>query len=132
MPDRIVVPLQPGFNSVFKSHTGEVGREIDRRGTRVLQGARQQVGVRTGQLRTNLHKEWFPTATGDVGQRIGPNVPYSLMQHDGTRPHMIRARRVNMLRYTNSRGDVVFARQVFHPGTKPNRYLADNLFLAGG
>jgi hypothetical protein len=132
MPDRIVVPEQPGYNQVFKSHTGEVGREIDRRSTRVLQGARGQVGIRTGQLRNNLHKEWFTRPNGDVGQRIGSNVPYAHLHHDGTRPHTITARRARLLRYVNRQGQVTFARSVQHPGTKPNRYLTDNLPLAGG
>jgi phage gpG-like protein len=132
VPDRIVVPQQPGYNYVFKSHTGPVGRDIDRRGSRVLQAARGDVGVRTGQLRGNLHKEWFTRPSGDVGQRVGSNVPYAHLHHDGTRPHIIRARRVPLLRYVNRQGNVVFARSVMHPGTQPNRYLSDNLPLAGG
>jgi hypothetical protein len=130
MPDRINVPQQPGYDRTFKSHTGEVGSDIDRRGSRVLQAARRQVGVRTGTLRSNLHKEWIQEPGGDVGQRVGSNVSYSLMHHDGTRPHVIRARRATVLRYVNRRGEVVFAKQVMHPGTRPNRYLEDNLHLA--
>jgi len=132
MPDRIQVPVQPGYNQVFKSRVGPVGREIDRRGSRVLQGARGQVGVRTDQLRRNLHKEWFTRPGGDVGMRVGSSVGHALLHHEGTRPHIIRDRRVKMLRYINKRGEVVFARQVWHPGTRPNRYLEDNLHLAGG
>ena len=132
MPSRVVVPLQPGYDATFKSHTGPVGREIDRRASRVLQGARIQVGVRTATLRTNLHKEWFTRPSGDVGQRVGSSVPYAHLHHDGTRPHIIRARRAPVLRYVNRQGQVVFAKQVWHPGTQPNRYLSDNLGLAGG
>jgi hypothetical protein len=132
MPDRIVVPEQPGYDATFKSHTGPVGREIDRRGSRVLQAARGDVGVRTGQLRGNLHKEWFTRPSGDVGQRVGSNVSYAHLHHDGTRPHVIAARRARLLRYVNRQGQVVFARSVMHPGTSPNRYLLDNLGLAGG
>ncbi len=131
MPDRVVVPEQPGYNVTFKSHTGPVGREIDRRASRVLQAARGDVGVRTGQLRGNLHKEWFTRTGGDVGIRVGSNVPYAHLHHDGTRPHVIRARRARALRYVNRQGDVVFAVSVMHPGTRPNRYLSDNLGLAG-
>jgi hypothetical protein len=132
MADRVNVPDQPGFDLTFKSHTGPVGREIDRRASRVLQGARQQVGVRTGQLRSNLHKEWITGPSGDVGQRVGSNVPYAWLHHDGTRPHIIAARRAKLLRYVNRQGQVVFARTVFHPGTRPNKYLSDQLPLAGG
>lgn len=132
MPDRIDLPRQPGWDHTFKSHSGPVGKEIDRRASRVLQAARLQVGVRTGQLRGNLQKSWITTPTGDVGIRVGSNVPYALLHHEGTRPHPIRARRVRLLRYVNSQGRVVFAREVFHPGTRRNAYLEDNLPLAGG
>ncbi len=132
MPDRVQVPEQPGYDFTFKSHAGPVGREIDRRASRVLQAARGDVGVRTGQLRGNLHKEWFTRTSGDVGIRVGSNVPYAHLHHDGTRPHVIRARRARALRYVNRQGAVVFAMSVMHPGTQPNRYLSENLPLAGG
>ncbi len=132
MPDIIRVPVQPGYDVTFKSHTGPVGRDVDRRASRVLQAARGDVGVRTGQLRGNLHKEWFTRPNGDVGQRVGSNVPYAHLHHDGTRPHVIAARRAKALRYVNASGQVVFARSVQHPGTQPNPYLAGNLPLAGG
>lgn len=131
MPDRITVPEQPGYDLTFKSRTGPVGKEIDRRASRVLQAARQQVGVRTGRLRGDLGKEWITGTGGDVGIRIGSNVPYALLHHQGTRPHIIRARRARVLRYVKD-GQVHFAKQVFHPGTQRNAYLEDNLSLAGG
>jgi phage gpG-like protein len=132
MPDRVEIPKQPGWDQTFKSHTGPVGREIDRRATRVLAAARGQVGIRTGQLRGNIHKEWITQPGGDVGVRVGSNVPYALLHHEGTKPHIIRARRAKLLRYINRQGQVTFARSVFHPGTRSNKYLTDNLPLAGG
>jgi hypothetical protein len=49
-----------------------------------------------------------------------------LMHHQGTRPHIIVPRRAQTLRFY-SRGRIVYSKLVHHPGTKPNRYLTDNL-----
>ncbi|MCZ2439653.1 MAG: hypothetical protein LC119_05695 [Burkholderiales bacterium] len=48
----------------------------------------------------------------------------------GTKPHIIRARRKQFLRFT-VRGRVVFARRVRHPGTKPYRFLYNATDAAG-
>jgi hypothetical protein len=53
--------------------------------------------------------------------------PKALIHHEGSKPHIIMPRRATMLRFVGRTGQVVFARRVNHPGTKPNRYLADNL-----
>ncbi|WP_405759431.1 hypothetical protein OG234_13145 [Streptomyces sp. NBC_01420] len=47
---------------------------------------------------------------------------------DGTRPHVIVPRRAKALRFTVG-GDVVFARRVRHPGTRPNDFLGRALRL---
>jgi hypothetical protein len=59
-------------------------------------------------------------ATVGSGNRI------ALMHHNGTRPHFIRPRRAQTLRFY-SHGRIVYSQLVFHPGTRPNRYLTDNL-----
>ena len=60
--------------------------------------------------------------------RIGSAMNYALLHHEGSKPHMIKPDRAQVLRFT-SRGRVMYAHSVMHPGTKPNRYLADNLGL---
>ncbi|WP_329173335.1 hypothetical protein [Streptomyces sp. NBC_01477] len=45
---------------------------------------------------------------------------------DGTRPHVIRPRRARALRF-QSGGSTVFAKVVYHPGTRPNNFLARSL-----
>jgi hypothetical protein len=51
---------------------------------------------------------------------------YALAHHEGTAPHVIRPKSGKMLRFV-SRGQVVYAHVVNHPGTKANKYLADAL-----
>lgn len=45
---------------------------------------------------------------------------------DGTRPHIIRARRAKALRFDMG-GRTVFAKQVHHPGTRANNFLGEAL-----
>jgi hypothetical protein len=126
--DRIVVPLQPGFDDEFKSRNGMVGRDLSKRATRVQLAAKAQTGVRTGMLKRDITKNWVNG--NDLVIAVGSDRYYAKWHHDGTRPHVIRAKNAKALRFVNKRGNVVFARSVNHPGTKPNRYLTDNLGLA--
>jgi hypothetical protein len=130
MATRIVVPQQPGYDEVFRSRTGMVGKDLDHRATRVEVGAKTQAGVRTGRLKRDIHKEWVSSSGDRIIIRVGSSVPYSLMHHQGTRPHLIVSVHAKAMRYVNKNGDVVFARIVHSPGSKPNRFLTDNLHLA--
>lgn len=130
MADVILVPMQPGFDEVFRSRDGIVGRDLSNRATRVQLAAKAQTGVRTGMLKRDITKTWVRGTPPDLAIRVGASVKHALIHHDGTKPHVIRPKNAKALRFTNKRGDVVFARAVNHPGTRPNRYLADNLHLA--
>jgi hypothetical protein len=63
---------------------------------------------------------------GGLTAVIGSDNRIALMHHQGTRPHIIMPRRAQTLRFY-SRGRIVYSKLVHHPGTKPNRYLTDNL-----
>lgn len=128
MSDRINVPDQPGYDYVFKSREGIVGKDLSGRADRVAIAAKRQVGVRTGLLRASIHKEWLRES--DLAIRVGSDIAYSYLHHEGTRPHIIRSVRAKALRWVAKDGSIVFAKSVFHPGTHPNRYLLDSLPLA--
>ncbi len=130
MPDRINVPDQPGYDQVFRSQNGLLGRDLQRRVRRVESAARRQARVRTGALRSRIHSSWIAGGRDRLAMRVGSDVDHALVHHEGARPHVIRPRNAKAMRYVNKQGDVVFAQQVSHPGTRPNRYLADNLPLA--
>ena len=59
-------------------------KDLDRRGTLVLNGAKRRAPVDTGRLRSSITKEW-----GRVGRttvvRVGTNVEYARAVHDGYR-----------------------------------------------
>lgn len=103
-----------GTNGDVYRHLGKLGREIER-------GAKRMVGVDSGALRDEIHYVIKHDQAGPYVE-IGANLPYAKMHHDGTRPHVIAARNTRFLRFTQ-RGKVVYAQRVYHPGTRPNRYL---------
>lgn len=108
--------------------TGLVGRDLYKRAYRVQTAAKRQVGVKTGALRQSIgmrHERSF------MGQKIfvGSKLSYALLHHEGTKPHVILPVRAQYLVF-RSGGKLIFTTKVNHPGTRPNRYLSDNLFLA--
>jgi hypothetical protein len=69
-----------------------------------------------------------PPSDVRVGLFSEPEATIAFYHHEGTRPHVIRPRRRKALRFLSSRaGGIVFARRVFHPGTRANPFLRDAL-----
>jgi hypothetical protein len=123
---RVVIHRGP-FDRFFNQETGEVGRYLKVRGKLVESAAKRQVGVRTGALRASIHMRHSRDPRGQY-VTVGSSLPYALMHHQGTRPHMIFPNGPHKLVFM-SRGRLIFANAVAHPGTKANRYLSDNLRL---
>jgi hypothetical protein len=105
--------------------SGSVGRYLKRKGNEILISARARVGVRTGALRASLHMRHMRDPRGQQIW-VGSKLNYALAHHEGTKPRVITPKSGKMLRFV-SRGQVVYAHSVNHPGTKANRYLADAL-----
>lgn len=122
-----VIFREAEYKFVFESPSGPVGRYLAKRGAVVMVAAKAQVGVRTGALRASIHMRHSRDVRGQYVQ-IGSPLNYALLHHEGTKPHLIKAKRATVLRYVK-RGRVMYAHAVMHPGTKPNRYLKDNLRL---
>lgn len=120
-----VIFREPALDRLLNSPAGEVGRHLSRIGLQILAGAKVQVGVRTGALRASLHMRHLRDPRGQY-VRIGSPLPYARLHHEGSRPHIITPNSAQVLRFV-SRGQVIFAHAVRHPGTRPNRYLTDNL-----
>lgn len=124
-------PYEIALTYYLNEPRGQVGRYLYDKSITFITAAQRQVGVRTGELRSSItiHQK-SRTKTGQTW-KIGSYMPYAAMHHEGTRPHMIQGKRVNqyrrrVLRFSQG-GTVVFAHRVMHPGTRPNRYLSDNL-----
>jgi hypothetical protein len=96
-------------------------------GQQIEAASKRQVGVKTGTLRSSIHTRHSRDSRGQF-LKIGSEVKHAYVHHEGTRPHMIYQDPTKMMRFVK-KGKVVFAHSVFHPGTKANRYLSDNLKL---
>ena len=112
---------------VLNNPSGDVGRHLARKGRLITMAAKAQVGVRTGALRASIHMRHLRDSRGQF-VRIGSALNYAYLHHEGSKPHVITPNRAQVLRFVN-RGRVIYAHAVMHPGTKPNRYLTDNLRL---
>jgi hypothetical protein len=113
------------LNDFLKDPSGAVGRYLKNKGNEILTSARARVGVRTGALRASLHMRHMRDPRGQQIW-VGSKLNYALAHHEGTKPRVITPKSGKMLRFV-SRGQVVYAHSVNHPGTKANRYLADAL-----
>lgn len=125
-PDAVVI------RRLFRDEDGPVGRDLDARSLRVLNRARVLVGVRSGTLLASLRRESGRGATGpyvDVIAGVPGLTDYLGYHHDGAGPHVIRPRRRRALRFI-TRGRVVFATKVNHPGSAGTRFLVRALDAA--
>ncbi len=76
----------------------------------------------TGRLRASIRIEARRTLTLRSVFTVGSDVEYAQMVHDGTRPHIIRPKRAQALRFRIG-GRIVYAKVVHHPGTKARPFL---------
>lgn len=106
---------------LLNSPSGTVGRFMAQIGRDIRNGAQRMVGVRTGALRASIHMRHFRDPRGQY-VTVGSDLRYAHMHHEGTKPHVIRPQKAKMLRFV-SKGQVVMAHRVMHPGTRPNPYL---------
>ena len=123
----VYVPNKAGLDYTLKQEYGTLGKWMKAGARKVIAGAKAQVGKDTGALMNSITFTHSRSATGQKVQ-IGSSLGYALAHHEGTRPHRISGRKGGMLRFTSA-SRVVYTRAVMHPGTRPNKYLADNLTL---
>lgn len=134
------IRISPGMARKIKNISGDaIGRDMMRRGVRVQSAAKKRLSanpkrVDTGRLRSSVRVA--PTRyRGYTGARVGTNVNYALLVHNGTgiygpRRRPIRPKRRKFLRFETKGGDIVYARQV--KGMRPNPFLVEALPAARG
>lgn len=107
-----------GVNELLLSPSSPVMKELLRRARRVQRNARRmapgKMGRRVNAVIVGRHV------------RVESSHPATLYVHNGTRPHQIRPRTRQVLKFS-VKGRTVFARVVNHPGTKPNPFLTKAL-----
>lgn len=125
MAEKVFVKDPAGWDFFTRSPAGPIGLNLRKRGNRLLDLGRKQAGKKTGALRASMFCNLTVDARG-LRVEVGSHVKHARMHHDGTRPHVIRPRVASALRFKQN-GRIRYAQRVFHPGTKPNRYLTGNL-----
>lgn len=121
----VVVIDQAGYNELVHSKTGDVYKYVAKRAEKLRILAVKQVGKKTGRLAASIKVTMVPSSSGPYAL-VGSNNKIALIHHNGTRPHRISAAPGRQLRFAH-RGRIVYAHKVMHPGTRPNKYLEDNL-----
>lgn len=109
------------IDNMLHGPTGAVGRYMARKATEHVAASRALAGKSSGRLARSI--SWDRRRL-KRSQRIiiTADVSYALYHHEGTKPHIIRAKRGGSLKFS-SRGRVVRVNSVNHPGTKPNPFL---------
>jgi hypothetical protein len=122
-----LVLYRPILDAELKTPKGHLWRELNKRGKVSLYLAKRQVGKRTGELERSIKME-HKTAIYGQELRIGSDNKIAYLHHEGTRPHLIKPKDAPQLVFM-SKGRIIRTQLVRHPGTKPNRYLSDQLFI---
>lgn len=96
--------------------------ELETAARQVMNRAKVLAPVDTGRLRSSIRIESRRTFALRSVYTVGSDVEYADMVHGGTRPHIIRPRTKQVLRFKVG-GRYVYARVVHHPGTRARPFL---------
>jgi hypothetical protein len=121
----VFVKNPAGWDEMVRGPRGPVSRMLLTKGRRLKTLARHQVGFKSGRLYKSIGDNLRPYHSSLMVE-VGSPVKYALLHHEGTRAHHIYPRRAKVLRFARY-GRINYRYRVFHPGTKPNRYLTDHL-----
>lgn len=125
MPQSSVRIDEKGIQELFNSSQGDVYKYMEQQAKKIVFVAKRKVGKETHALERSIGYRMLRTP-GGVFAEVGATNKVALLHHQGSRPHVILPQRGRALRF-KSGGRVVYARQVFHPGTRPNPYLVTAL-----
>lgn len=103
------------LNRFASRDVARVAREVEAR-------AKQLAPVDTGRLRASISAQPRVTFRGPT-VRVTADVNYATFVENGTRPHVIRPRRAQVLKFKVG-GRTVYAKVVHHPGTKGVHFMA--------
>lgn len=89
---------------------------------RIANQARADVPVRTGNLGRTIGEQPQVYTPFHVSGGVEATADYAAPVHEGSRPHLIRARRAEALHFF-WHGREMFRRSVWHPGTRARPFL---------
>lgn len=112
---------------VLNSPQGDVGQHMKKQGRLMMTMAKRQAPRESGALARSISMIHAREARGQY-MTIGSDVRYAEAVHEGTKPHEITAKQAGILRFSSG-GRMIYSHHVDHPGTRPNHYLTDQLWL---
>lgn len=91
---------------------------------RIAAQAKVNVPVRTGNLGRSIQEDPIVfMGPFRVESGVTATANYAAAVHEGTRPHVIRAKNGKALKFPGRDGNPVFRASVNHPGTQPRPFL---------
>lgn len=114
------------LNLEMRSPKGMVGRSMSVLGSKMVIGAKAQVGKDSGALARSIGMSVSRAAYG-VKLTVHAKDKKALMHHQGTRPRLILPKNPGGVLVFSKGTRVIVTKRVMHPGTKPNRFLSDQL-----
>ena len=126
------MPLRARLSAVFDNMPGATSvatffavRDLRRLGRRIQANARRRVAPhsRTGRLEQSIGFD-VRVIGGQARLENFATAPHAKYFHDGTRAHAIRPINARALKFSVG-GRTVFARHVWHPGTRGIPFLAE-------
>lgn len=121
-----LVIYKPILNFELNNPMGMVGAHMHLIGAGIMRDARRQVGVDSGALKRSIHIKHRGHPNGQTVE-VGSALKYAYAHHEGTSPHVITPNPPNKVLVFSKGSRVIRTTKVNHPGTKPNRYLSDQL-----
>lgn len=91
---------------------------------RIATQGRLNVPVKTGNLGRSIEEDPIRfSGPFRVESGVTAKAPYAAAVHNGAKPHVIRPRNGQFLKFPGRDGRDVFVREVHHPGTKARPFL---------
>lgn len=112
-----------GHQHFLESHARMVQEASERAARHAVDHVQKYPGFkpRTGKLQKSMRARVVRTSGGKLIRITNPR-KYAQAIDTGAKPHVIRPRRRQFLRFRARSGQMVFARRVNHPGNRPYKF----------
>jgi HK97 gp10 family phage protein len=112
--------LADDLNQAAQQSGSSINEVLQQIGNEIAAEAQDVVPVRTGNLKNSI-----AVVAGQNQVYVGPDVsqaPYAAFVEYGTEPHEITPKKARVLAF-RVQGQLVYAKKVQHPGTRPQPYM---------
>lgn len=127
MPVKLILD-GAALQEMLHGPSGAVATYMIGRAQVVQNAAIVQCPKRTNKLSESIVKRFADTPAGFT-VTIAALQPYAVFVHEGTKPHIIMGNPTLAFLWPAAGEGTFFFASVHHPGTKPNKFLSDNLHL---